>query len=243
MLLLPAIDLMDGRAVRLKRGNISEKVIYSDQPVDFAKRWASLGGDWLHLVDLDAAFEGISKNLSTVRNICQAVTIPCELGGGMRDRASIEAALNAGVSRVVLGTRASESLEFIEEMCHTFGSDRIAVGIDARDGYVAIKGWTHSTSQRAVDLAIAAQEAGAQTIIYTDIATDGMLQGPNFRELSRLLSLLSCNLIASGGVSSAEDLQRLNALPGLHGAIIGKALYDGLLSENLRNLLRGTSCT
>ncbi len=228
--------------MRLKRGNISEKVIYPDQPVDFAKRWASLGGDWLHLVDLDAAFEGVSKNLSTVRNICKSVNIPCELGGGMRDKNAIEAALDAGVSRVVLGTRASESLEFIGEMCHTFGSDRIAIGIDARDGYVAIKGWTHSTSQRAVDLALAAQGAGAQTIIYTDIATDGMLQGPNFRELSQLLSLLSCNLIASGGISRAEDLRQLNALPGLHGAIIGKALYDGLLSGNLRDLSCGRSC-
>ncbi|PWU08346.1 MAG: 1-(5-phosphoribosyl)-5-[(5-phosphoribosylamino)methylideneamino]imidazole-4-carboxamide isomerase [Verrucomicrobia bacterium] len=237
MFLLPAIDLMGGQAVRLKRGNISEKTIYPDLPTAFAKKWESMGGNWLHLVDLDAAFGGISKNLSTVRDICKAVSIPCQLGGGMRDKTAIEAALEAGVSRIVLGTRASESLDFIAEMCQAFGPDRIAVGIDARDGYVAIKGWTHATTQLAVDLALAAQSAGAQTIIYTDIATDGMLQGPNFRELSRLLSLLSCNLIASGGISSAEDLRKLNALPGLHGVIIGKALYDGFLTGNLQDVL------
>ncbi len=237
MLLLPAIDLMDGQAVRLKRGAATEKTVYSDRPSEFAKKWESQGGDWLHLVDLDAAFGGVSKNLSAVRAICKAVTIPCELGGGMRDETSIQAAFDAGVSRVILGTRASESLEFVQEMCCKFGKDRIAVGIDARDGIVAVKGWTHATSQLAVDLALAVEKAGASTIIYTDIATDGMLKGPNFQELSQLLSLLSCHLIASGGISSAEDLCQLNAMPGLYGAIIGKALYEGLLPGNLHEIL------
>lgn len=239
MLLLPAIDLMEGQAVRLKRGEMTAKTVYSSHPSEFAKKWEFLGGDWLHLVDLDAAFGGASKNLSSVYAICKAVTIPCELGGGMRDEAAIRAAFDVGVSRVVLGTRASESLEFVRDMCRIFGGNRIAVGIDARNGFVAVKGWTHSTSQRAVDLALAVQKAGAGTIIYTDIATDGMLEGPNFEVITYLLSLLSCNLIASGGVSHAEDLRCLNRLSGLYGVIIGKALYEGLLSSNLRETISG----
>ncbi len=239
MLLLPAIDLMNGEVVRLRRGEATEKTVYSNDPPAFARRWHEAGGDWLHLVDLDAAFTGESRNLDAVRAICEAVPIPCELGGGMRSEEAIRAALDAGVQRVVIGTRASESLDFVREMCRTFGGQRIAVGIDARDGRVAVKGWTETTHRDAMGLALDAQAAGAGAIIYTDIATDGMLQGPNFAELEKLLVALDCPLIASGGVSSPDDVRRLAAMPGLYGAIIGKALYDGHITGDLRQLMAG----
>lgn len=237
MMLLPAIDLMGGEVVRLKRGLAAEKTVYSSDPVAFAKKWEKSGADWLHIVDLDAAFSGEPKNLSVVQKICAAVSIPCELGGGMRTAKNISDAINTGIQRIVLGTRACQSPEYIAEMCKEFGGERIAVGIDANAGLVAVKGWTEVTATSAAALALAAQEAGASTIIYTDIATDGMLTGPNFTELEKMLSLLDCHLIASGGVSCAEDLKRLAAMSGLYGAIIGKALYDGQITGNLRQIL------
>lgn len=224
---------MDGEVVRLRRGLATEKTVYSRDPVAFAKKWEDAGGDWLHIVDLDAAFGGVPKNLDAVEKICAAVTIPCELGGGMRNAETIRAAFSAGVRRVIVGTRAAESLETVRSFCAEFGGERIAVGIDAKDGLVAVKGWTETTAQPASELALAVQDAGAGTIIYTDIATDGMLQGPNFGVMEDLLKILHCNLIASGGVSSVEDLQRLSSLPGIHGAIIGKALYDGMITPPL----------
>jgi len=233
MLLFPAIDLMGGQVVRLKRGLAAEKTVYSDDPVAFAKKWEDAGADWLHLVDLDAAFGGEPKNLAHVEKICAAVSIPCELGGGMRNLENVTAAFSAGVSRVILGTKACESIDYVGEMCGEFGGGRIAVGIDAKNGLVAVKGWTETTGKKASDLALAAQGAGVGTIIYTDIATDGMLEGPNYHELQALLDLLDCNLIASGGVSSVEDLQRLATMEGLYGAIIGKALYDGKITPPL----------
>jgi phosphoribosylformimino-5-aminoimidazole carboxamide ribotide isomerase len=229
MILLPAIDLMAGEVVRLRQGKADQKTVYSKDPAAFAKRWEAEGGDYLHIVDLDAAFTGEHKNLDSVRAITSAISIPCELGGGMRTPEAIERALDAGVSRVVIGTRAAESLEFVEQMAKRFGSDKIAVGIDAKNGIVSIKGWTELSTLSALDLAKKAEAAGAGTIIYTDIATDGMLQGPNFDELSKVLAALKCQLIASGGVSSAADVEKLGKMPGLYGCIIGKALYDGAL--------------
>lgn len=227
MILLPAIDLMSGEVVRLRQGKADQKTVYSKDPAAFARRWEEEGGDYLHIVDLDAAFTGEHKNLDAVRAITSAISIPCELGGGMRTAQAIENALEAGVSRVVIGTRAAESLEFVEEMAKRFGSERIAVGIDAKNGLVSVKGWTEVSQLVALDLAKKAEAAGAGTIIYTDIATDGMLQGPNFTELDRMLQALKCQLIASGGVSSADDVRKLSEMPGLYGCIIGKALYDG----------------
>ena len=231
MLLLPAIDLMDGQVVRLRRGDASQKTVYSDDPGGLARRWQDEGGDYLHLVDLDAAFAGRPEagNRAALRSILDAVTIPCELGGGMRDEATVRAALDLGVTRVVIGTRAAESMTFVRRMVAIFGSERIVVGIDARDGMVAVNGWTQATECRAVDLAREAQEAGAGAIIYTDIARDGMLQGPNFTELAALLAILDCPLIASGGVTSIADIRRLAGWPDLHGVIIGRALYEGTL--------------
>lgn len=232
---------MDGEVVRLKRGLAAEKTVYSRDPVAFAKKWEESGADWLHLVDLDAAFSGEPKNLAHVARICAAVQVPCELGGGMRRLETVSAAFAAGVSRVILGTKAAESLDFVGEVCREFGGDRIAVGIDANGGQVAVKGWTETTGVKAAELALRVQDLGVQTVIYTDIATDGMLEGPNYEALQEMLEILDCNLIASGGVSRAEDLRRLAALPGLHGAIIGKALYDGRITGNLRDILRSKS--
>jgi phosphoribosylformimino-5-aminoimidazole carboxamide ribotide isomerase len=227
---------MGGEVVRLKRGLAAEKTVYSRDPVSFAKKWEEAGADWLHLVDLDAAFNGQPKNLDHVERICAAVSIPCELGGGMRTFESVSRAFAAGVRRVILGTSAWQSENFVRQTCAEFGSDRIAVGIDAKGGLVAIRGWTETTSRPATDLALAVQNAGAGTIIYTDIATDGMLEGPNYRALQDLLELLECNLIASGGVARVDDLKRLASMPGLYGAIIGKALYEGKIPVPFPNL-------
>ncbi len=236
MLLLPAIDLMAGEVVRLKRGLAEQKTVYSSDPVSIARKWEEAGADWLHLVDLDAAFSGEPRNLPSIERICAAMSIPCELGGGMRNVRNISRAFAAGVDRVILGTSAWESMEFVRQACAEFGGDRIAVGIDARNGLIAVRGWTELTTRSATDLAFAAQEAGASTLIYTDIATDGMLEGPNYSALQDLLGVIDGNLIASGGVARLDDLKRLAAMPGLHGAIIGKALYEGMIAIPLPNL-------
>jgi phosphoribosylformimino-5-aminoimidazole carboxamide ribotide isomerase len=227
MLLLPAIDLMSGEVVRLRQGRAEEKTIYPGRPAEWAARWERAGGDWLHVVDLDAAFRGESENHNAVRAIVDAVKIPVELGGGMRDEVTVRRALDAGVSRVVIGTRAAESLGFVREMVQTFGGERIAVGIDAKAGMVAVRGWTQASARSAIDLGsdVAALRVGA--IIYTDIATDGMMTGPNFAALDEILGKIECKIIASGGVARNGDLDELARRERLHGAIIGRALYDG----------------
>jgi phosphoribosylformimino-5-aminoimidazole carboxamide ribotide isomerase len=240
MLIFPAIDLMGGQVVRLRQGKASEKTVYSDDPVAFAKRWADEGGDYLHIIDLDAAFTGHQANLDWIARITAAIDIPCQLGGGIRDLAAAKRAFDAGVARVIIGTRAAESLDFISELAGTFGSDRIAVGIDAKNGQVSVKGWTEMSAMKASTLAVEAEAAGAGTIICTDIATDGMLSGPNFTEIEHILSLVRCQVIASGGVSTIDDVKRMAATPGLYGLIIGKALYDNRLRlADLTALLYG----
>lgn len=230
MLLYPAIDLMDGHVVRLKQGLASQKTVYSKDPVAFAKRWESEGGHWLHVVDLDAAFSGSHQNLESIRNITNALSIPVQMGGGMRSEQAVENALNAGVSRVVVGTRAAESLDFVASLVRRFGPERIAVGIDAKNGLVAVKGWTETSTLPAINLAQNVHAQGVKTVIYTDIATDGMMHGPNFTELQRLREAVPVDIIASGGVSRIEDVKQLNRLPGIHGCIIGKALYENAIS-------------
>ena len=230
MIILPAIDLMNGQVVRLRQGLASEKTVYSNDPVEFAKKWADEGGDYLHIVDLDAAFTGSLHNLDAVKKITDSISIPCELGGGMRSEEALQRAFDVGVSRIVIGTRAAESLDFVSDMAKKFGNSKIAVGIDAKNGIVSIKGWTELSSVKAIDLAKNAEAAGAGTIIYTDIATDGMLVGPNFKELQQMLDILQCQLIASGGVSNPEDIRKLRTMPGLYGAIIGKALYENTVT-------------
>jgi phosphoribosylformimino-5-aminoimidazole carboxamide ribotide isomerase len=236
MLLYPAIDLMDGQVVRLERGLAEKKTVYSDDPVAMTLRWQAAGADWIHLVDLDAAFEGKSRNLEVIRAIAEAVTVPCELGGGMRDAGSIEAGLSTGVRRVIIGTKAAEP-GFLAQAAGAFGPSRLAVGIDAKDGKVAVKGWVETMELTALDLAREAVTAGIRTIIYTDIATDGMLRGPNLEAMREMAEAVPCDLIASGGVSGPEDIVALAAIPGIHGAIIGRALYEGRMPEDLRTIL------
>jgi len=238
MLLYPAIDLMGGQVVRLKQGRASEKTVYSDDPAAVAREWEERGGDWLHIVDLDAAFGGKHANLDKVRAIAAAVSIPVQMGGGMRDEQAIREALEAGVSRVVIGTKAAEDPDFVRRAVEKFGGHRIAVGIDARDGRVAVKGWAETTAIEAGALAKELAAAGIGALIYTDIATDGMLQGPNLTATAEMVRTASCPVIASGGVSSAADLAALAKIEGLAGAIVGKALFDGLIAGNLREACR-----
>ena len=237
MLLYPAIDLMNGQAVRLKQGRAEDKTIYSDDPVAVACEWAARGGDWLHIVDLDAAFSGEQKNLPVVRRMVEAVGLPVQLGGGIRDEAAVERALAAGVARVVIGTRAVGADNFVGRAVGLFGGEKIAMGIDAKDGQVAVRGWTERTQMAASDLAGRAGEYGVGAVIHTDIATDGMLQGPNFKELKHIIAATTAPVIASGGVSSAADLVALSLMGGVAGAIIGKALFDGRIAGNLREAM------
>lgn len=228
MLLFPAIDLMGGQVVRLRQGKPDQKTVYPAPPLAHARRWQDEGADWIHIVDLDAAFSGVHANLEIVRTITKLMT-PVQLGGGMRSPEAVRNALDAGVSRVVIGTRAVESLSFVTDMIKEFGAEKVAVGIDAKDGMVSVKGWTEASSIEALELAKQVEQVGVKTIIYTDIATDGMMSGPNYKGLERMLGAVRCQLIASGGVSSLADLQRLAQYPRIHGAIIGKALYDNAI--------------
>ena len=241
MLLYPAIDLMGGQAVRLKQGRASEKTVYSDDPVAVAREWEARGGDWLHIVDLDAAFSGKHANLEIVRNICAAVSIPVQLGGGMRDEESIRLALEAGVSRAVIGTKAAEDPEFVHQSVARFGGEHIAIGIDARDGKVAVKGWAETTGVDALKLAAELSRSGIGALIYTDIATDGLLQGPNLPAMRAMVAAAGCPVIASGGVSSAGDIAALGRIENLAGVIMGKALFDGLIEGNLKDAWRGAA--
>ena len=241
MLLYPAIDLMGGQAVRLKQGRASEKTVYSDDPVAVAREWEARGGDWLHIVDLDAAFSGKHATLEMVRNICAAVSIPVQMGGGMRDEESLRLALEAGVSRAVIGTKAAEDPEFVRRSVARFGGGHVAVGIDARDGKVAVKGWAETTGVDALKLAAELGRSGIGALIYTDIATDGMLLGPNLAAMTAMVAAAGCPVIASGGVSSASDIADLGKIQGLSGAIIGKALFDGLIRGNLKEAWRAAA--
>lgn len=229
-LIFPAIDLKGGKVVRLQQGRAEAVTVYSDDPAAMAKRWEDDGARYLHVVDLDGAFEGEPRNWDGVRAILRAVQIPIQLGGGLRRRAQVEEALQMGVTRVVLGTKACDSPDFVSALVQDFGA-RIVVGVDARDGFVAVKGWTEKTQLPAVEFARQINRLGVRNIIFTDVSTDGMLVGPNYAAISSLCAAVTCNVIASGGVSSLEDVQSLQHLAetssNLVGVIIGKALYDG----------------
>jgi phosphoribosylformimino-5-aminoimidazole carboxamide ribotide isomerase len=237
MLLYPAIDLMSGQAVRLQQGRADRKTVYSNDPAAVAREWEARGGDWLHVVDLDAAFSGTQTNLEVVQRMAASIGIPVQLGGGVRDEAAIERALAAGVARVVIGTRAAESVDFVAQAVRRFGGEKIAVGIDAKDGFVAVRGWTERTGVTAAELAREVAALGVRALIYTDIATDGMLQGPNFGAVEGMVREMSCPVIASGGVSSAADLVQLERIAGLHGTIIGRALFEGRIEGPLREAM------
>jgi len=229
LIVYPAIDIRGGRCVRLIQGKADQETVYAEDPSRVAEQFKLAGSSWVHVVDLDGAFEGKPKNLDSVKAIT-TVGLKVQLGGGLRSKESIENALAIGVSRVVIGTRAAESEAFVSDLVAAFG-DRIAVGIDAKDGKVAVKGWVDTTDKGALSMAKRMDLLGVSTLIYTDIGTDGMLTGPNFSAQEALLNAVRCNVIASGGVSVREDVVRLAALavnyPKLNGVIIGKAIYEG----------------
>ncbi len=228
MIILPAIDLKDGRCVRLRQGRADDATVYSDDPVEMAKRWADAGGEYLHVVDLDGAFQGRPFHLDVIARIVAAISIPVEVGGGLRTDADVQMLLDAGVRRAIIGTRAFSDPDSLGDMVKQFG-DRIAVGIDARDGRVQVKGWVETTDMLAVDLARKADALGVQTLIVTDTATDGMMVGTNVAAMDEVCKAVSCNVIASGGVTTPDDVHALTALghANLEGAIVGKALYEG----------------
>jgi phosphoribosylformimino-5-aminoimidazole carboxamide ribotide isomerase len=227
MILYPAIDLKGGQCVRLLRGDMDAATVFGDDPAAQARSFAAAGCAWLHLVDLDGAFAGRPMNRTAVEAILAAVAIPVQLGGGIRDRATIEAWLNRGVARVILGTAALRDPALVREAARAHPG-RIAVGIDARDGKVAVEGWAETSATTATDLARHFENAGVAAIIYTDIDRDGAMQGPNVAATAALARAVSIPVIASGGVSSLADLAALKASGApLDGAITGRALYEG----------------
>jgi len=230
MIIIPAIDLKEGRCVRLEQGLMEKDTVYSDDPAAQAKAWQDQGGELLHIVDLDGAFAGVPKNKSAIEAIVKAIDIPTELGGGIRDMQTVEAYLEVGVGRVILGTIAKENPAFVAEACRKFPG-RIVVGIDARDGLVAVRGWADVTEKKATELAREMEGFGVEAIIYTDIARDGMMQGPNIEATKALAEAISIPVIASGGVSSLRDIRQLMSIEasGVTGVITGKAIYTGAL--------------
>ena len=226
MIILPAIDLFGGQAVRLLRGDYAQMTVYDKNPVNTALKFKSAGAEWVHIVDLEGARSGEAVNLSTALRIREACGLKCELGGGIRDLPAIERCLSAGIDRVILGTSAATSEGFAAEAVRTFGTERIAVGVDIRDGKVSVKGWLEDSGLEAFAFCRKMQEDGVSVIICTDISRDGAMKGTNTGLYESLSSQLGVKIIASGGVSSLEDVKTLAGL-GLYGAIIGKAYYTG----------------
>jgi phosphoribosylformimino-5-aminoimidazole carboxamide ribotide isomerase len=228
---IPAIDLLEGRCVRLYQGDYERSQVFNDNPADVARQWVEQGASWLHVVDLDGAKTGKVVNRSAIAAILQAVSIPIQVGGGLRDHHSVAQLLDLGVQRVILGTVAVEQPQLVAELCQEFPG-QIVVGIDARNGRVATRGWLETSEVLATQLALQMQELGAAAVIYTDIHRDGTLQGPNLEALRELATAVSIPAIASGGVSSITDLLSLLALAplGVTGVIIGRALYTGDIS-------------
>ena len=227
MILYPAIDLKDGACVRLYKGEMSRATVFSDNPAAQAQSFAAAGAEWLHLVDLNGAFAGAPVNGAAVESILESVTLPCQLGGGIRDMATIEMWLTKGLARVILGTVAVENPDLVRTAARAFPG-KVAVGIDARKGRVATRGWAEETETNATDLAKRFEDAGVAALIYTDIDRDGAMEGPNIPATAALAHAVSIPVIASGGVSSMADLEALKACGApLNGAISGRALYDG----------------
>jgi phosphoribosylformimino-5-aminoimidazole carboxamide ribotide isomerase len=228
--ILPAIDLRGGKCVRLLQGDYNQETVYSDSPAEQAKEWEDGGAEFIHLVDLDGAKNGAPANLEAVKAITDAVSIPCELGGGIRTIKDAEAVFNAGVSRIILGTIACREPELVDVMIEKFGAEKIVIGIDAKNGKAAVEGWLDDTGIDAFKLAEDFAEKGVKRFIYTDISTDGMLTGPNLEAQEELCERVpGCAVIASGGVAQALDIANLADLnkENLEGVIVGKALYDG----------------
>lgn len=228
MILFPAIDLKGGKCVRLYKGDMAQATVFNDSPGDQAAQFVKAGARWIHVVDLDGAFAGKSVNADAVRAILKNANVPVQLGGGIRDDDAIAAWLDAGVTRVILGTIALKDPDFVKRACKKFPG-KIVVGIDARGGHVAVQGWAETSDMKAVDLARKFEDSGVAAIVYTDIDRDGALQGPNVDATVAMAKAVSIPVIASGGVSSLDDLAVLkrHAKDGIAGVISGRALYDG----------------
>lgn len=228
MIIFPAIDILNGQCVRLIQGDYNKEKVYSNSPVDMAKKWEEKGAEYIHIVDLDGAKTGRSINQEIILEIAKTVQVPIQVGGGIRSIETIKDYLENGVSRVIIGTAAINNPDFLQEAVEKF-QEKIAVSIDARGGYVATDGWTDTSDVKALDLVKKLENVGVKTIVYTDIAKDGMLQGPNLEEQKAMNEATTIDVIASGGVTTKEDVENLRAL-NLYGVIIGKALYDGKLT-------------
>ncbi len=228
MIVIPAIDLKDGKCVRLLQGRKEDVTVYSDDPASMAKHWAQMGAELLHVVDLDGAFTGDQKNFDKISAIRKAIDIPIEVGGGVRDINRIEQLISLGVDRVIIGTSAAKNPDMVKNASDKFPG-KVLVGIDAKDGKVAIKGWVEVTEFGSIDFARKMQDAGTAGIIYTDISRDGMLTGPNLNAMEAMVNALSIPVIASGGVSKINDVEDLLKIKNLWGVITGKALYEGTM--------------
>ncbi len=239
MLVIPAIDLKDGRCVRLRQGDMAAETVYSDDVAGVARKWQQSGASVIHVVDLNGAIKGEPRNLPQIEAVMKAVSVKVQVGGGIRTLETVRRYLNAGVSRVVLGTAALTDRAFLEQACQEFPR-RILLGLDARDGKIAVKGWTAVSDIKAIDLLkeLSGHQIGA--VIYTDISRDGMLSGPNLPALKEVVEFSSFPVIASGGIARPEDLRAVRSLgPRIEGAIVGKALYDGKL--DFQEALRAAS--
>jgi phosphoribosylformimino-5-aminoimidazole carboxamide ribotide isomerase len=230
MLILPAIDLKEGKCVRLFQGEMDSATIYSDNPEEIALKWQAAGARMIHVVDLDGAVAGQPRNLGAISRILETIDVPIELGGGIRTAEVVEDYLQLGVDRIILGTAAYQNRELLAEICEQHPG-RIAVGIDARNGYVAIQGWQEDTGMRAMDLAREMEDMGVCHIIYTDIARDGALIGPNFEATAELAEAINIPVVLSGGMHTADDLVKAAQLEdaGVKGVILGKSLYEGTI--------------
>lgn len=229
MRVYPAIDLKDGSCVRLIQGREDKQTVYFTDPIEPARRWKSLGAAWIHMVDLNGAFTGTPINHSIIEEVVK-LGVKVQLGGGLRSIEAVQKVLDLGVARAVVGTRACQDIGFARELAEAFG-EKVAVGIDAMDGKVSVHGWTHDTGKPVLELASELEAVGIRTLIHTDIATDGMLTGPNLKATQALLDTVGIDVIASGGVGSDADIQALQSIsdkyPHLTGVIVGKALYEG----------------
>jgi phosphoribosylformimino-5-aminoimidazole carboxamide ribotide isomerase len=228
MIVIPAIDLKDGKCVRLLQGKQEEVTVYSDDPAAMAKHWVSLGAELLHVVDLDGAFTGEQKNFDKIKDVRDAIDIPIEIGGGIRDIEKIEKLVGLGIDRVIIGTSAAKYPDMVRRACEKY-IDKVLVGIDAKGGKVAVKGWVEVTELDAIEFAQKMREDGAAGIIYTDISRDGMLSGPNIEAMAKMVSSVDIPVIASGGVSRLDDIKGLQQIKDLWGVITGKALYEGTM--------------